>query len=287
MMVSAFGALPARHDAMQFTGTAALDLVLYLTAALGLLLRFLGKGPALLRESRGFTVSAAMAAVFIHSVLLYGLMATPRGLDLGYFNAVALAGWLMACIGLAMFLKPAFENLGLVLYPLAGVSVLLAELFPHDVLLLQDRSWPLGMHIFTSMLAYSLLGVAALQACVLYLQERRLRHASAGGVLSALPPLTEMERFLFQLIGAGFVLLTLSLLTGLIFVKDFMAQHLAHKAVLSALAWLVFAVLLWGRWKFGWRGRLAIRWTLGGFAALVLAYFGSKLVLELILGRHW
>jgi ABC-type uncharacterized transport system permease subunit len=174
-----------------------------------------------------------------------------------------------------------------VLYPLAGVSVLLAELFPHDVLLLQDRSWPLGMHIFTSMLAYSLLGVAALQACVLYLQERRLRHASAGGVLSALPPLTEMERFLFQLIGAGFVLLTLSLLTGLIFVKDFMAQHLAHKAVLSALAWLVFAVLLWGRWKFGWRGRLAIRWTLGGFAALVLAYFGSKLVLELILGRHW
>ncbi len=272
---------------MQFIGTAALDLALYLLATLGLLLRLLRSGPALLRENRGFTLSAAVAAVFIHSVLLYGLLFTPRGLDLGYFNALALTGWLMALIALAVFLKPAFENLGLVLFPLAGLSVLSAELFPHDVLMLQDHGWPLTIHILSSMLAYSLLGVAALQAGVLYLQERRLRRGSAAGILSALPPMQEMERFLFQLIGAGFVLLTLSLFSGLIFVQDFMAQHLAHKAVLSAAAWLVFAVLLWGRWKFGWRGRTAIRWTLGGFAFLVLAYFGSKLVLELVLGRHW
>ncbi|HEY4128630.1 MAG TPA: cytochrome c biogenesis protein CcsA [Gammaproteobacteria bacterium] len=272
---------------MQLTGSAALDLVLYLLAALGLLLRLLQKGPSLLREGRGFTVSAAIAAVFIHSVLLYGLVATPHGLDLGYFNALALAGWLMALIALATFLKPDFENLGLALFPLAGISVLAAELFPHDVLLMSDRSWPLDVHIATSMIAYSLLSVAALQAGVLYLQERRLRHGSAGGLLSTLPPMQEMERFLFQLIAAGFVLLTLSLFTGLIFVQNFMSQHLAHKAILSGAAWLVFAVLLWGRWKFGWRGRTAIRWTLSGFAFLLLAYFGSKLVLELILGRHW
>jgi len=96
-----------------------------------------------------------------------------------------------------------------------------------------------------------------------------------------------MEHFLFQLIAAGFALLTLALFTGLIFVQNLFAQHLVHKTVLSLLAWLVFAVLLWGRWRFGWRGRTAIRWTLGGFASLMLAYFGSKLVLELILGRHW
>jgi ABC-type uncharacterized transport system permease subunit len=272
---------------MQLTGSAVFDLVLYLLAALGLLLRLLQTGPALLREGRGFTVSAAIAAVFIHSVLLYGLVDTPHGLDLGYFNALALAGWLMALIALATFLKPDFENLGLALFPLAGISILAAELFPHDVLLVSDRSWPLDLHIVTSMLAYSLLGVAALQAAVLHLQERRLRHGSAGGMLSALPPLQEMERFLFQLIAAGFVLLTLSLLTGLFFVQNFMSQHLAHKAILSGVAWLVFAVLLWGHWKFGWRGRTATRWTLSGFGLLLLAYFGSKLVLELILGRHW
>jgi ABC-type uncharacterized transport system permease subunit len=272
---------------MQLTGTAVLDLTLYLLAALGLLSRLLARGPELLRAGRGFTVSAALAAVLIHSGLLYSLMVTAHGLDLGYFNALALAGWLMALIAVAVFLKPAFENLGLVLFPLAGFSVLAAATFQHDVLLMSDKSWPLDMHIVTSMLAYSLLGVAALQAGALYLQEWRLRGGKAGGALAALPPMQEMERFLFQLIGAGFVLLTLSLLTGLIFVQDFMSQHLAHKAVLSGIAWGVFAVLLWGRWKFGWRGRLAVRWTLIGFGSLLLAYFGSKLVLELILGRHW
>ena len=272
---------------MQLIGSAVLDLALYLVAALGLLLRLLRAGPDLLRGNRGFAASAALAAVFVHSVLLYGLLATPHGVDLGYFNALALAGWLMALIGLTVFLKPAFEYLGLVLFPLAGVSLLLAELFPHDVLFMSDKSWPLDLHIVTSMLAYSLLGVAALQAAVLYLQERRLGHGSAGGVLAGLPPLQAMERFMFQLIGAGFVLLTFALLTGLFFVQNFMDQHLAHKAILSILAWAVFGVLLWGRWKFGWRGRLAVRWTLIGFFALLLAYFGSKLVLELILGRHW
>lgn len=272
---------------MQLTGTAVFDLILYLLAALGLLWRLLGRGPALLREGRGLAVGTAAVAVLIHSVLLYGLLATPHGLDLGYFNALALAGWLMALIALLVFLKPAFENLGIVLFPLAGLSLLAAVMFQRDVLLMSESSWPLDMHIATSMLAYSLLGVAALQAAVLYLQERRLRTGKAGGVLAALPPLQEMERFLFQLIATGFVLLTLSLLTGLIFVQSFLDQHLAHKAILSVFAWAVFAVLLWGRWKFGWRGRLAVRWTLIGFAALLLAYFGSKLVLELILGRHW
>src|SRR6185503_17296101 len=117
---------PARCHAMQFIGTATLDLCLYLLAALGLLLRLLRIGPTMLRESRGFCLSAAVAAVFIHSVLLYGLLFTDHGLDLGYFNALALTGWLMALIALAASLKPAFENLGLVLYPLAGLCVLAA-----------------------------------------------------------------------------------------------------------------------------------------------------------------
>ncbi|HEV2110457.1 MAG TPA: cytochrome c biogenesis protein CcsA [Gammaproteobacteria bacterium] len=269
------------------TGTAVLALALYLLAALGPLSRLLRKGPALLRERRGFVLSAALAALLLHAIALYALIFGSAGLDLGFFNVLALVGLLMAVIGFAAFMKPSFENLGIVLFPLAGVTILLAQTLTSDVLLLRGGSWPLYTHILFSLIAYSLLGVAALQAMVLAVQERRLRRGAAGGVLSALPPLQEMERFLFQLIAAGFALLTLALFTGLIFVHNLFVQNLEQKTVLSLLAWLVFAVLLWGRWRFGWRGRTAIRWTLSGFAALMLAYFGSKLVLELILGRHW
>jgi ABC-type uncharacterized transport system permease subunit len=118
------------------------------------------------------------------------------------------------------------------------------------------------------------------------LNRYRLRHRQPGGFLRGIPPLTTMEALLFQMIGAGFVLLTITLVSGLFFLEDFFAQHLVHKVTLSFVAWGVFGVLLWGRWRFGWRGRTAIRWTLSGFAFLVLAYFGSKLVLELILQRY-
>jgi ABC-type uncharacterized transport system permease subunit len=272
---------------MHLIGTAALALALYLSAALGLLSRLLRRGPAWLRERRGFTLSAAVAAAMLHTVALYAAVFTPQGMDLGFFNALALVGWLLALIALFTFLKPAFESLGLVLFPFAGVSLLLAETLTGDVFLLAGQGWPIDMHILVSLIAYSLLSVAALQAMVLAVQEHRLRRGTAGGILSALPPLQEMEQFLFQLIAAGFALLTVALLTGLIFVHNLFTQHLAQKTVLSLFAWAVFAVLLWGRWRSGWRGRTAIRWTLGGFVVLMLAYFGVKLVLELVQGRHW
>ncbi|HET7176104.1 MAG TPA: cytochrome c biogenesis protein CcsA [Gammaproteobacteria bacterium] len=268
-------------------GTAVLALALYLVAGLGLLCRLFGFGPMVFRGRRGLILSAVVAAVLLHAIALYALVFGAQGMDLGFFNALALVGLLVACIGLAAFLKPAFESLGLVVFPLAGASLLAAELLTHDVLLLQGGGWPLYTHILFSLLAYSLLSVAALQALLLAVQERRLRRGGAGGFLSGLPPLQEMERFLFQLITVGFALLTLALFTGLIFVHNLFTQHLVHKTVLSLLAWFVFAVLLWGRWRFGWRGRTATRWTLAGFVTLMLAYFGSKLVLELILGRHW
>jgi len=92
---------------------------------------------------------------------------------------------------------------------------------------------------------------------------------------------------LFQLILVGFILLTLTLITGLWFVRDWLAQHLAHKTILSVTAWVLFGILLWGRWKFGWRGRTAIRWTLAGYLFLILAYFGSRIILEEVFNRHW
>ena len=94
-----------------------------------------------------------------------------------------------------------------------------------------------------------------------------------------------MESLLFEMIAAGFILLTLALISGFAFLQNMFAQHLVHKTVLSTLAWLVFGGLLLGRFRYGWRGRTAIIWTLSGFVILILAYFGSKAVLELMLLR--
>jgi ABC-type uncharacterized transport system permease subunit len=94
-----------------------------------------------------------------------------------------------------------------------------------------------------------------------------------------------MESLLFQIIGAGFILLSLSLLTGFLYLDDLFAQHLVHKTVLSICAWGLFAALLIGHWRYGWRGKTAVRWTLSAFALLLIGYFGSKLVLEIFLGR--
>jgi ABC-type uncharacterized transport system permease subunit len=135
------------------------------------------------------------------------------------------------------------------------------------------------------MLAYSLLTLASAQALLLAVQDNHLRRHHPGGFIRALPPLQTMESLLFEMISLGFVLLSVALGTGFAYLDDMFAQHLVHKTVLSIVAWIAFAVLLWGRYRFGWRGRTAIRWTLIGFAVLMLAYFGSKAVLELILER--
>ena len=138
-----------------------------------------------------------------------------------------------------------------------------------------------------STLAYALLTIAVALAVALRLLDQRLRSRKPLGWLTALPSVEALEAGTFQALAAGFAVLTLALFSGFVFVDNLFAQHLVHKTVLSCLAWVVFAVLLFGRWRFGWRGRTATNWALSGFALLGLAYFGSKIVLESILGRHW
>ena len=146
--------------------------------------------------------------------------------------------------------------------------------------------WRLQLHAWCALLAYATLAIAALLASMLWLQERALRrHQFFRGWLRALPPLTELESLLFRTIAVGFVLLTATLLTGVLFVENLLAQHLVHKTVLSVLSWLLFGGLLLGRWRYGWRGKVAVRWTLAAMALLVLGFFGSKFVLELVLHR--
>jgi ABC-type uncharacterized transport system permease subunit len=135
------------------------------------------------------------------------------------------------------------------------------------------------------MLSYSILNIAAIQALFLALQDRQLHRHDSSALILSLPPMQTMESLLFQLIATGLVLLTISLASGFLFLEDMFVQHLAHKTILSILAWILFSVLLVGRLAFGWRGQTAARWTVGGFVSLMLAYFGSKMVLELILQR--
>ena len=142
-------------------------------------------------------------------------------------------------------------------------------------------------HISIAMLAYSLLTIAALHALLMAVVERRLHHPSMPSVLTNLPPLLTMETLLFRVIWVGFILLTLTLISGIVFSEEIFGQPLkfTHKTLFGIISWGVFAALLAGRQFYGWRGRIAIRWTLAGFIILLLAYLGSKFVLEVILQR--
>lgn len=212
----------------------------------------------------------------------------PQGLNLSLFNAITATTALLVLLLLLVSLAAPLEKLGLLVFPVAAVSLTLHALVPLQPQLIRDLSWTVQLHIATSILAFSLLAIAAVQAGFLALQDRALRrHDRPPGWFDALPPLETMERLLFQLIAVGFILLSIALLTGFFFVHDLFAQHLVHKTVLSIAAWLVFALLLAGRGLWGWRGATAIRYTLGGFLTLLLAYLGSKLALELLLGRSW
>ena len=261
------------------SGLLAIALYLLATALLtAILLRGIDSGCM-----RRQTLMIGLAAVVIHGSLLYSSLLTPNGLNLGIFHAASLVAMTTSLLLLlAAYIEPV-ENLGIAVFPLAALGIGLTMLYPAPHIITSASAWQLTSHILTSLLAYSILGLAVLQAILLAIQDNHLRNRSPGGFIRSLPPLQTMESLLFQMIATGFALLTLALVTGALFLEDIFAQHLVHKTTLSIIAWAVFAVLLWGRWRFGWRGRTAIRWTIGGFVFLMLAYFGSKFVLELVL----
>ena len=138
-----------------------------------------------------------------------------------------------------------------------------------------------------AMMAYSLFTIAMLHAVMISLVEKRLHQANLPRVLRSLPPLLTMEKLLFRVIAVGFVLLTLTLISGVFFSEEIFGKafQFSHKIIFGFISWCVFAVLLWGHVFYGWRGKIAVRWTVAGFAFLLMAYLGSKFVLELLLHR--
>jgi ABC-type uncharacterized transport system permease subunit len=250
--------------------------LLYLAAAFALAL------PSLGRESlpRSAGLGLAGIAVLTHGITVFAA----GGPDLHFFAALSAVALLVAALTLLVNIARPVAGLGVIVFPLAAMLLLIdAFLAPHTQPLALD--WQIKLHVVVALLAYAVLSIAALLAILLAVQERALRQRHAPALVRILPPLTLTEALLFRLIAAGFLLLTLTLLTGVLFVDNLFAQHLWHKTVLSLVAWLVFGALLFGRWRYGWRGKRAVRLTLAGMSVLLLAFFGSKFVLELVLHR--
>lgn len=233
-------------------------------------------------SSGTMTLVLASVALLLHAIVVVGNTGWPANLSLPFFTALAAAAIGVVLLQLILSLQHSAHYLGLLIYPIAAITLLLS--------LTADRGTgmtdpAIQVHVLLSLMAYSLFTVAAAQAILVAVQRHFLTGHKPGGFMRALPPFDATEALLFALLSVGLSFLTLSLASGFFYLEDMFAQHLVHKTVLSCLAWLIFAVLLFGRWKFGWRGKRAVYWTFGGFAMLILAYFGSKFVLELLLDR--
>ena len=260
-------------------------IALYLAAAL-LLWRPIGAGEALQRGARNGILALAAGAVIFHAALLQADL-FHAGLNLGITNAASLVAWAVALLYLLAVIVQPVETLGVLIFPVTATAVLVEWLWPARHLSLPEASVAQTAHIIISLLAYSLLCIAMVQSLALGLQERALHNRRAGGFVRALPPLETMEHLLFRLIAVGFLLLTFTLISGVFFSDEIFGKPLrfTHHIVLSLIGWSVFGVLIYGRWRYGWRGRMAVGWTVAGFMLLVLGYFGSKFVFEVLLGR--
>ena len=235
----------------------------------------------------GWERYAILVPLTLHGYTLYDSIFAGAGLNFGVGSAVSSIVWLTATIYWVSGFFYRLEGLQTLVAPVAAVAVLLPLVFPSLRPLANTELPAFKAHISIAMLAYSLLTIAALHALLMAVVERRLHHPAMPSVMNNLPPLLTMETLLFRVIWVGFILLTLTLISGIVFSEEVFGQPLkfTHKTLFGIISWCVFAALLAGRQFYGWRGRIAIRWTLAGFIILLLAYLGSKFVLEVILRR--
>ena len=236
------------------------------------------------RIKAGPAVAATgLAAIALHGISAWLLVVRPDGYHFGIVQVSTLILAAIALLAMITNLRRPLAIIVLWVFPLAALALLLSLLIDSDYPT-QQLNAGLAAHVLLSVLAYSLFALASLQAAFLAYQNYNLRHQHASAVMRRFPPLQDMEKLLFELLWIAQILLTLAIAAGFMFVEDLMAQGLPHKTVFSLLAWTVFSVLLWGRYRLGWRGNTAIKGTLAGFALLLLGFYGSKIVIEFILG---
>lgn len=235
--------------------------------------------------------AAILVPLALHTWLLWEILFLSSELRFGFAIALSAMLWLAVLIYWieSLFLK--LEGMQAPVLALAALCTPWPAIFPGLAAPPTAQSMEFRSHTVLAMLAYSLFTLAALHALLMTVMERRL-HGRAGagsikGPMASLPPLLSMEALLFRLIAFGFLLLTLTLASGAIYSETLFGQamKLNHKTLFALISWLIFAALLCGRYLYGWRGRQALRWTLSGFAMLLLAYVGSRFVMEVILQR--
>lgn len=228
-----------------------------------------------------------LVALLAHGAALHFALFPGAEMRFGFGVALSLMVWLAICFYWVETLYTRLDGLHAAVLPAGAIASLLPALFPGEHVLANAASPAFRAHFIIAMLAYSLFTLAALHAMLMAVTERQLHHARFSRILSGLPPLLTMEALLFRLIGIAFVLLTLTLASGIVFSETLFGQafRLDHKTVFAIVSWLLFGALLVGRRVWGWRGRIALRWTLAGFVALMFAYVGSRFVLEVLLDR--
>lgn len=222
----------------------------------------------------------------LHSAVLYQDMMTPMGVNYDVFNLISFTSGLMLALSLMLSLIRPILPLNLIGTPVAAIGLILGYAFSQSYQITERHSFGLDLHIILSLSAYAVLLMATIQAVLLWFQDRELKKKQKKRIwVNLLPPFQVMESLLFDLIITGFGLLTAALFFGFFTIDNFFAQHLAHKTVFSIISWFLYGALLIGHYKFGWRGRKAIRFTLTGFGLLAIGFIGSKFVLEMILAR--
>jgi ABC-type uncharacterized transport system permease subunit len=230
---------------------------------------------------------AMLAPLSLHGWLLYQALIATTELHFGFAQALSAMMWLGVAVYWVESLFYSLDGMEPLVLPLAAFASLLPAGFPG---LAAGGGYAQAaefrLHLVLAMIAYSLFIIALLHATLMAVAERQLHRRSALS-LGNLPPLLTLERLLFRVIAAAFFFLTLTLATGIAFSETLFGQAIRfdHKTVFAVLSWLTFGLLLAGRGLYGWRGRTALRWTLTGFVMLLLAYVGSRFVLEVILLR--
>jgi len=229
---------------------------------------------------------AVLLPLALHGWLLYADIFMAAELRFGFAQALSLMLWLAVAILWLEALWYRVEALYVLALALAAACAPLTALFPGR-LVTDAASFEFKLHLVAGLLAYSLFTVATLHALLIAALERRLHVSHDLAQPMGLPPLLSLEQLVFRLIAAAFVVLTLTLILGVAYSESVFgrAMRFDHKTVFVVLSWLAFALLLAGRWLRGWRGRTAVRWTLAGFVMLLLAYPGSRFVLEVVLQR--
>lgn len=228
-------------------------------------------------------IGLSSVALLSHAAWLYQNIFLIDGQNLPILNVVSMVSFLIAALSLAINNKINTVVLLPIVYGFNIINFIAVAYLPSHYITHLEVNPQIGSHIILALLAYAMMIIASLFALQLaYVNYRLKKHKSPVTAIN-LPPLMTLEKSLFQFILIGFVLLTCTLITGFIFLDDMFARESAHKALLTIIAWLIYATLLWGHFKKGWRGRLVIYITIIGSSLLTLAYFGSRFVREVIL----